>query len=396
MGYSRSRIVDAEQPDRVLALTQGQGVSIGTPPAGLDKMPVDPIVVEDGPDLPPLWQVFGAARRPDGHWALPVLSSEVASPDAALHLGPQFVLLETAAFDQAAEDAAEASCGTDRLEALSSHVMFLARGKVGPFRADAESGRRARWRGGGAGRPPRRGRRRSRRDRRLLSVPAGDLAGSAGAARSPSASPAHPGRLPGPPGPTPPTSPSGARTARVSQRSCACAPSVGRRRGRRWQPTRTPAARRADRPGRHARPTPRGRVPGWRRPPPVWIPVRGTTAPRWPGWWRIPTAGGRRAGPGSPPCRAARPRDRRRRSGSPMPSAARPAPRPRPPDQQFGSSASAGPLVKTPSDSCASRGTHGKRERWLRRAPSAAASATGCSRERRRRRTRDAVPAARW
>ncbi len=99
-------------------------------------MPVDPIVVEDGPDLPPLWQVFGAARRPDGHWALPVLSSEVASPDAALHLGPQFVLLETAAFDQAAE---EQSLESDRLEALSSHVMFLARGKVGPFRADAES-----------------------------------------------------------------------------------------------------------------------------------------------------------------------------------------------------------------------------------------------------------------
>ena len=135
MGYSRSRIVDADEPGRVLALTQGQGVSIGTPPAGLDKMQVDPIVVEDGPDLPPLWQVFGATRRPDGHWALPVLSSEVASPDAALHLGPQFVLLETAAFDRAAEAHA---LERDRLEALSSHVMFLARGKVGPFRADAE------------------------------------------------------------------------------------------------------------------------------------------------------------------------------------------------------------------------------------------------------------------
>ena len=146
MGYSRSRIVDAEQPDRVLALTQGQGVSIGTPPVGLDKMPVDPIDVEDGPDLPPLWQVFGAARRPDGHWALPVLSAEFASPDAALHLGPQFVLLETAAFDHASkglpaeEQAAEAQAArTDQLEALSSHVMFLARGKAGPFRADAET-----------------------------------------------------------------------------------------------------------------------------------------------------------------------------------------------------------------------------------------------------------------
>jgi acyl-coenzyme A thioesterase PaaI-like protein len=134
MGYSRSRIVDADQPDRVLALTEGQGISLGEPPSGLERMPVEPIVVEDGPDLPPLWQVFGAARRPDGHWALPLLSEEVASPDAALHLGPQFVLLETAAIDLASETA-----GTGlRVQAVSSHVMFLARGKVGPFRAEAE------------------------------------------------------------------------------------------------------------------------------------------------------------------------------------------------------------------------------------------------------------------
>jgi acyl-coenzyme A thioesterase PaaI-like protein len=133
MGYSRSRIVDADRPDRVLALTQGQGISLGAPPSGLERMPVEPIVVEDGPGLPPLWQVFGAMRRPDGHWALPMLSAEVASPDAALHLGPQFVLLETAASELAADRA-----GTDRLQAISSHVMFLARGKVGPFRADAE------------------------------------------------------------------------------------------------------------------------------------------------------------------------------------------------------------------------------------------------------------------
>jgi hypothetical protein len=86
MGYSRSRIVDADKPGRVLALTQGQGISLGAPPDGLERMPVEPIVIEDGPHLPPLWQVFGATRRPDGHWALPVLSAEVASPDAALHL----------------------------------------------------------------------------------------------------------------------------------------------------------------------------------------------------------------------------------------------------------------------------------------------------------------------
>lgn len=133
MGYSRSKIVDADRPERVLALTQGQGVSIGVPPEGLAKMPVTPIDIVDSPDLPPLWQVFGGARRSDGHWGLPELVTEVASPDAALHIGPQFVILETAALD-----AAGTLAGTVQLQAISSHVMFMARGKVGPFRAEAE------------------------------------------------------------------------------------------------------------------------------------------------------------------------------------------------------------------------------------------------------------------
>lgn len=134
MGYSRSRIIDADNPSRVLALTEGQGISIGTPPPGLDRMEVDPIAVIDSPDLPPLWQVFGAARRADGCWALPELAVEVASPDAALHIGPQFVVLETAA-----ADAAAALAGTDQIQGVSSHVMFLARGKAGPFRAESDA-----------------------------------------------------------------------------------------------------------------------------------------------------------------------------------------------------------------------------------------------------------------
>ncbi len=131
MGFSRSQIVDADRPSRVLALTEGQGIRIGTPPQGLEKMAVDPIEVVDSPDLPPLWQVFGARRREDSHWALGELEAELASPDAALHLGPQFVVLETAALDLAGN-----LVGTDRLQGVSSHVMFLARGKVGPFRVD--------------------------------------------------------------------------------------------------------------------------------------------------------------------------------------------------------------------------------------------------------------------
>lgn len=134
MGYSRAKIVDADHPARVLALIEGQGVSIGVPPQGLERMEANPLVIEDSPDLPPLWEVFGARLRADGRWALPELSVDVASPDAALHIGPQFVVLEAAARHRAAELAE-----TTRLHGVSSHVMFVARGKAGPFRVDAEA-----------------------------------------------------------------------------------------------------------------------------------------------------------------------------------------------------------------------------------------------------------------
>lgn len=133
-GYSRSRLVDADDPDRVLALTEGQGAIIGAPPDGLEKMDTEVLSVEDSPDLPPLWQVFGGSKRDDGAWQLGELREDLASPDAALHLGPQLVILETAALDAASE-----TTGTDQLEAVSSHVMFLARGKTGPFRTSVDT-----------------------------------------------------------------------------------------------------------------------------------------------------------------------------------------------------------------------------------------------------------------
>lgn len=138
MGYSRSKIVDADDHDRVIAFTEGQGVRIGTPPEGLEKMPEDKLEIVDSPDLPPLWQAFGASRRGDGHWALPELSVELASPDAALHIGPQHVVLETAAVDLAAS-----LVGTEMLQMQAWHVMFLARGKTGPFRVDGSAVRGA-------------------------------------------------------------------------------------------------------------------------------------------------------------------------------------------------------------------------------------------------------------
>ena len=133
MGYGRCKIVDADNPDRVIAFNEGQGAVIGIPPEGLGKMDVagTELVIEDSPDLPPLWEAFGASRRPDGHWILPPLSVELASPDAALHIGPQHVVLETAAIDLAAEAA-----GTRKVQVVSWHVMFMSRGKIGPFRVD--------------------------------------------------------------------------------------------------------------------------------------------------------------------------------------------------------------------------------------------------------------------
>ena len=159
MGYGRCRIVDAENPERVIAFIDGQGATIGIPPEGLERMDVEEskLVIEDSPSLPPLWQVFGASRRADGHWMLPELTTEFASPDAALHIGPQHMVLETAAIDLAAELA-----GTRRMGVQSWHVMFLARGKVGPFRVDGSAYPGARRQGGRAPAHPRRGQRRPR------------------------------------------------------------------------------------------------------------------------------------------------------------------------------------------------------------------------------------------
>ena len=134
MGFSRSEIVDAADPGRVIALSEGMGVSIGTPPAGFEPVDNPALVIEDSPSLPPLHEVFGARRRADGAWELPELSDELSSPDAALHLGPIHVVLEAAAMELAAADA-----GTDRLQVEGWHVMFVARGKVGPFRVDGSA-----------------------------------------------------------------------------------------------------------------------------------------------------------------------------------------------------------------------------------------------------------------
>src|SRR6476619_586382 len=78
MGFSRSEIVDADDPQRVIAITTGIGVTLGDAPPGF--APVDlPPGLPDTDDLPALPVVFGATRDADG-WRLPRLDARNASP----------------------------------------------------------------------------------------------------------------------------------------------------------------------------------------------------------------------------------------------------------------------------------------------------------------------------
>jgi acyl-coenzyme A thioesterase PaaI-like protein len=133
MGFSRSRILDADDPERVIAVSSGMGVSLGDVPEGYEKVENPPIPVVDSPSLPRLHVVFGAERGDDFAWRLPVLEAGHSAPHAALHLGPINIVLEVAAMEAAAEHA-----DTDALQVESWHVMMERPGLVGPFRATAE------------------------------------------------------------------------------------------------------------------------------------------------------------------------------------------------------------------------------------------------------------------
>lgn len=132
LGFSRALVVDADRPERVVAISTGVGLSLGPVPDGHQKVENPPIDVVDSPDLPRLTDVFGARRIAPGEWELPELTAELASPDAALHIGPQHIVLEAAAVDLA-----ERELGVTA-QVLDWYVMFVARGKTGPFRATGD------------------------------------------------------------------------------------------------------------------------------------------------------------------------------------------------------------------------------------------------------------------
>ena len=127
MGFSRARIVDADNHDRLIAVSTGAGVSLGAAPGEFAPIENPPIDVVDSPDLPPLHVVFGATRGDDGRWRLPSLTPQIAAPHGALHLGPISIVLEAAAMDVTAAD----------LQVQSWTVTMLRPGTHGPFRAEA-------------------------------------------------------------------------------------------------------------------------------------------------------------------------------------------------------------------------------------------------------------------
>ncbi|MDQ1430769.1 MAG: hypothetical protein QOF40_1371 [Actinomycetota bacterium] len=126
MGFSRSEIVDADDPARTIAVTTGIGVTLGDAPPGFTPIDLPP-ELPDTDNLPPLHVVFGAARDSDG-WRLPRLDARNASTSASLHIGPIHVAFEAAAMERASEVA-----GAEVLQAEDWDVHFVAPGTIGPF-----------------------------------------------------------------------------------------------------------------------------------------------------------------------------------------------------------------------------------------------------------------------
>jgi hypothetical protein len=150
IGFSRSVVTDADNPDRIVAVTSGTGVSLGDAPPGFQPVDLPPDLPDV--DLPPLTVVFGARRDPDG-WRLPELSTRLASTSASLHLGPIHVVCEAAASEAAGSVASAMPGGRihksgratsdpndgARLQIEDWEVHFVAPGLTGPFLAQAEA-----------------------------------------------------------------------------------------------------------------------------------------------------------------------------------------------------------------------------------------------------------------
>lgn len=134
MGFTRSHIVDADDHDRVIALSTGSGVSLGDVPPGFEPVDNPVTELEDSPDLPSLRSVFGMVDRPDGGVQLDAVTPAVASPHGALHLGAINIAIEAAVMDEL-----ERVTGTPDHQVVSWNVMMVRPGYAGPFVARARA-----------------------------------------------------------------------------------------------------------------------------------------------------------------------------------------------------------------------------------------------------------------
>jgi len=132
MGFSRARVVDADNPERVIAISTGSGTTLGDVPPGYVKVDNPVYQLEDSPDLPALRDVFGIEKCADGALRIEKVTPELSSPHSALHIGPINIALEAAAMDEL-----QKVCGSIDFQVEHWTVIFVKPGYIGPFRATA-------------------------------------------------------------------------------------------------------------------------------------------------------------------------------------------------------------------------------------------------------------------
>jgi hypothetical protein len=135
MGSADPEIVDSENPNRVVAVSEGICVRLGETPGDSEgTFDAPTIEVIDWPDLPPpapgLRRILPGRRR--------VAASRAHTRQGVTRHRPPHPanrdLLETAA-----RFLAEERADTDALQIEARHIAYLARGKIGPFRASGEA-----------------------------------------------------------------------------------------------------------------------------------------------------------------------------------------------------------------------------------------------------------------
>lgn len=127
--FTESRLVDADDPTRVIGLG-GTHWAVAGPNPGFRYVDNRPGVA-DSPELPPLYEAFGARLRDDGNLEIPELSAQLGRH--GLHQGPFQVVPEAAAMIAATE-----ALGSDRFWIEHQGTSILQRGVGTPLVTNAE------------------------------------------------------------------------------------------------------------------------------------------------------------------------------------------------------------------------------------------------------------------